>query len=682
MKLRELIPFWVIVSVPLVVVDAPLQLERLLRQADTDHDRKITIDDSRPKFWLEDLKGGRLEVSGTYPLSNLLQELKLATDTGGPGAGDGGRSAAIRTDRVFEGPVDRVSRSIRERYWDNLTRRVDADHLAQVLPDSKIDSKLPKGAWRYLYVPADDESAFRHFEQAALVHPELRFKVERLPPSGEVNAHHGLLALGLRGSEGVPYVVPGGRFNEMYGWDSYFESLGLLADGRVDLARAMVDNFVYQIEHYGKILNANRTYYLNRSQPPFLTAMISAVYERLDRGQKSDEAKSWLRRSLQAAVREYFTVWLGPDRLTATGLSRYYGSGHGIPPEVEKGHFDYVLRPAARRLKMTVPELEKRYNSGEVRDAELDDFFAQDRAVRESGHDTTYRWRVDGKDRAADFVTVDLNSLLYRYELDLARLIRRELGGTLEAGSAGAAIAGVPASTTADDWKQRARNRRELILKYMWDPETKLFYDYNFKGGFRSRYVSATAFYPLWAESAAEAGDEGARFLGNADAKALIDGLLAALEAPGGLAATSRASLNSVNSVNSLGSVRASIPRQWDYPNGWAPHQMMAWTALRSRGRERDALRLSYKWLYSITRNAADYNGTVPEKMDVERRSHAVFAEYGNVGTRFSYITQEGFGWMNASYQTGLEWLGTQNPVWRERLQSLIPPEWLDFQAP
>ena len=65
-------------------------------------------------------------------------------------------------------------------------------------------------------------------------------------------------------------MVPGGRFNEMYGWDSYFEALGLLEDDRVDLAKAMADNFVYQITHYGKILNANRTYYLTRSQPRFL----------------------------------------------------------------------------------------------------------------------------------------------------------------------------------------------------------------------------------------------------------------------------------------------------------------------------------------------------------------------------------------------------------------------------
>ena len=76
-----------------------------------------------------------------------------------------------------------------------------------------------------------------------------------------------------------PYVVPGGRFNEMYGWDSYFIILGLVEDKRTDLARDMVENFFFEIENYGAILNANRTYYFTRSQPPFLTSMIREVYE-------------------------------------------------------------------------------------------------------------------------------------------------------------------------------------------------------------------------------------------------------------------------------------------------------------------------------------------------------------------------------------------------------------------
>ena len=105
---------------------------------------------------------------------------------------------------------------------------------------------------------------------------------------------------------------------------------------------------------------------------------------------------------------------------------------------------------------------------------------------------------------------------------------------------------------------------------------------------------------------------------------------------------------------------------------------MMAWHALKNYGLEADRSRLIYKWLYTIVRNAADHNGTVPEKFDVLRRSHAVFAEYGNVGVNFAYITREGFGWMNASYQVGLNQLPEK---WIHSLEKLEPPEWLEMTA-
>jgi len=114
------------------------------------------------------------------------------------------------------------------------------------------------------------------------------------------------------------------------------------------------------------------------------------------------------------------------------------------------------------------------------------------------------------------------------------------------------------------------------------------------------------------------------------------------------------------------------LGRQWEAPNGWAPHQMLAWAGLRSAGFPADAERLAYRWLYTIARNAADYHGTVPEKFDVVKRSHAVFQEYGNVGTEFSYIAEEGFGWMNASFLVGLREL---SPERRRALRALEPPE-------
>lgn len=101
---------------------------------------------------------------------------------------------------------------------------------------------------------------------------------------------------------------------------------------------------------------------------------------------------------------------------------------------------------------------------------------------------------------------------------------------------------------------------------------------------------------------------------------------------------------------------------------------MLIWEGMRNYGFDDIAQRLAYRWLYTITRNAVDYNGTIPEKLDVVKRSHQVFAEYGNVGTKFSYITREGFGWMNASYQVGL---GILPKDLLDSLDRLIPPEWV-----
>lgn len=644
---------------PMIVeVDVEKEMSRLLKQADTDRDKKITVDDLRRgerggSFWLQDVESRRFEVSGTYYLANLLQELKLALDR---------KSRTLLSQDIFENPVHRISRFIREIYWDNLVRRVDANHLAKVLEDEK----MPKSEWRHLYVPEKDREAFDYFSKVSREKPDLKFKVWSLPTkldSGslrEISARHGLLALALKKTEkgafeGVPYVVPGGRFNEMYGWDSYFESLGLINDGRVDLAKAMVDNFVYQIENYGKILNANRSYYLNRSQPPFFTSMIRAVYEKLE---KTPDTKIWLARAVRAAVTEYLQVWQSEERVTEVGLNRYFGSAGVIPPEVEKGHFDFILRPAAKRHGVSIGDLQKRYNSGAIKDNELDEFFSHDRAVRESGHDTTYRWRVQGRDRAADFVTVDLNSLLYKFELDLAWLIRAELGGRL-------AMADRAQSTTSEEWTNRAKKRRELMLRYLWNPERKMFFDYCFKEKKQSTYVSATAFYPFWAE---DPQDVSTRFVAEKDAVSSMHNLLKALEQAGGLSASSESSLRSAQDLKHA--------RQWDYPNGWAPHQMIAWTALKNYRRLEARNRLIYRWLYTIVRNAADFNGTVPEKFDVVKSSHAVFDEYGNVGTKFSYITQEGFGWMNASYQVGLAELPGE---WHGPLERLMPPEWVSF---
>lgn len=624
------------------------QIKRLLKQLDIDQDQKITVNDHKKgvqlSFELRSKADEKFSVDGVYFNSNLLQELKLA---------DENKQESILAKRIFENPVHRISRSIKERYWDSLTRRIDGENLHKVLGDTKVSSK----SQYYLYVPYDDVEAFAYFKNTEALRPELKLQVKKLPQDitpeyvKSLKGKHGLLVLALEKDKGhfkgKPYVVPGGRFNEMYGWDSYFESLGLLADNRVDLARAMVDNFVYQIHHYGKILNANRTYYLTRSQPPFLTSLIRAVYQKLPRTKQN---KQWLSHSLKAAIKEYHSVWMGKERLTETGLSRYYGNGKGIPPEVEHGHFDHVLEPFAKKHRLSLKSFIKRYEAGKIKEPALDEFFVHDRAVRESGHDTTYRWRVEGKDKAADFVTVDLNSLLYKYELDIASFIKNEFEDNFQ---------GLKSRTFRDF----AKARKQRIRKLLWNEKENMFFDFNWKSKEQSRYISATAFYPLWAH---DPSLPETKILNDKEAKAFITHALNELETAGGIAATAKRSL-----------IKWGNPqheRQWEWPNGWAPHQMLIWEALEQYDHPGVTQRLIYKWLYMITKNAMDYNGTIPEKYNVYQQSHKVFAEYGNVGTKFSYITHEGFGWMNASYQVGLQRLG---PDRLKLLEKIIPPEWI-----
>jgi alpha,alpha-trehalase len=272
---------------------------------------------------------------------------------------------------------------------------------------------------------------------------------------------------------------------------------------------------MYEIEHYGKVLNANRTYYLTRSQPPFITSMLREVYDHLPR---NADTHSWLERGVNDAIREYRTVWMNKDHLTPTGLSRYFDIGYGPPPEVEPGHFNALFARFAKRYSMEPAAFEKAYRDGSLKVPELDQYFVSDRAMRESGHDTSYR--LIG--RCADLATVDLNSLLYKVETDIADLIRREFGGSLKS----------PDGTVekSDDWMKKARNRKTLIDKYCWNADKGLYFDYDVNTQQQSDFVSAAAFYPLWAKVASKE-----------QADRLVKTALPLLEAPGGVAGSTEA---------------------------------------------------------------------------------------------------------------------------------------------
>lgn len=262
-----------------------------------------------------------------------------------------------------------------------------------------------------------------------------------------------------------------------------------------------------------------------------------------------------------------------------------------------------------------------KYQEGIIKNKQLDDYFLNDRSVRESGHDTSYR--IDGN--CSDLNLVELNSMLYKYESDFAHLTEIYLNGNFN-------------GYNSVHWFAVAIERAERMHKLMWNEEKSQYFDYNFKTKEQTLFESATNFTPLWAG-----------LVDRKKANSVVKSLMSTLKEKGGIAACSEISRGEISTT------RPS--RQWDYPNGWAPHQIMIWKGLLNYGFNNEAQELIYRWLYMIIINAVNYNGTIPEKYDVVKGTHKVFAEYGNVGTDFEYITQEGFGWMNASYQYGLSLL-------------------------
>ncbi|KAG0088756.1 alpha,alpha-trehalase nth1 [Podila epicladia] len=633
------------------LIDVEETQKLILEQEDTDGDFQITVNDVGPKvitLGTADSAGfNKYDIRGTYMLSNLLQELSLAQDYGR-------KYVVLDEARLNENPVDRLSRMIRHHFWDGLTRRIDSEGLEMIANDPKNRSKntAPR-----IYIPHGEDEVLAYYQSVSLQKPHLRLDVEQLPEVitpkyvQSINEKPGILALAMtkfvdeEGHEtlkGVPFVVPGGRFNEMYGWDSYFESLGLLVDGRLELAKGMVDNFVYEIQHYGKILNANRSYYLTRTQPPFLTDMILKVYDRLPFSLEL-ENKQWLQVALTAAIKEYLTVWMSQPRYDPeSGMTRFYSEGVGMPPETEATHFDHVIKPYADAMGISIEEYSLMYNEGRVNEPALDNYFKHDRAVRESGHDTTYR--LDNC--CADIATVDLNSLLYKYEIDIAETIQTIFGDSFETpffvsyDTSLLALEDRPTTVvhTSAEWFERARIRQERINKYCWNEERGMFFDYDTRLKTMGTYESVTTFYTMWA--------------GVADrekAEKMMTMALPLFEVTGGLVSGTEAS---------RGVITLARPnRQWDFPFGWAPHQIVSWMGFEKYGFMEEAKRTCYRWLYTITKSFVDFNGVVPEKFDVVNMTHKVQVEYGNVGVDFKFIPREGFGWMNASYQVGLGYM-------------------------
>ncbi len=354
------------------------------------------------------------------------------------------------------------------------------------------------------------------------------------------------------------YVVPGGRFREMYYWDSYFTMLGLQASGRHDLVRAMCDNFAALIGRYGHIPNGNRSYYLSRSQPPFFAAMVELL--------ATHEGEGALVRYRPALQKEYDFWMEGAERLTAAAPA------HRRVVRLEDGSIlnRYWDDQATPRDESYREDVETARASG--RPAE--EVYRNLRAAAESGWDFSSRWFADGRTlasiRTVEFVPVDLNSLLYQLELTLARAHEPD------------------DASRAAQFRQRAQARRAAIHGHLWNEAVGAFTDYLWTERRPASQVTAATASPLFFGIATP--DEAER-----------------------TAATIRATLLGAHGVLTTSQ---STGQQWDAPNGWAPLQWMTIEGLRQYGHRTLADDIAHRW---VKQNLAVYRATgkLVEKYDV-----------------------------------------------------------------
>jgi alpha,alpha-trehalase len=395
----------------------------------------------------------------------------------------------------------------------------------------------------------------------------------------EVEPYSSLLPLGR------PYIVPGGRFREIYYWDSYFTMLGLEQDGQHDFARDMLTNMASLIDRYGHVPNGNRSYYLSRSQPPFFSCMVELIAAR-------DGDKVFV--DYLPELQTEHDYWMeGADKLAPGSAHRHvlrladgallnrYWDDRAVPrdesyrEDIETAH--RAIRPAA-------------------------EVYEDLRAGGESGWDFSSRWLADGNDlstiRTTAIAPVDLNALIMHLEETLAKAY--QLKGNPE---------------EAQRYRGLADDRRGAIERLMWNAQAGLFVDYLWRDGRQSDVLSAATVFPLYFGVATPEQT-------HAIAAALREKFLE----PGG-----------------LGTTLTENGQQWDQPNGWAPINYLAIEGLSNHGERDLAYQIADRWLHT---NVQDYSesGVLVEKYDVERGPEQRGSKGGGGG---EYELQLGFGWTN-----------------------------------
>lgn len=354
------------------------------------------------------------------------------------------------------------------------------------------------------------------------------------------------------------YIVPGGRFREIYYWDSYFTMLGLQLSKRTDMIENMVNNFAYLIDKIGYIPNGNRSYYKGRSQPPFFSLMVKLLAE-----EKADDVLI----KYQPQLEKEYQFWMqGSERLNAdnNAIHRVVLMTDG---SILNRYWDENATPRPESYR------EDRELAHEAADKEI--MYRHIRAAAESGWDFSSRWFKDANAfstiHTTDIVPIDLNCLLLFLEQTLCEIYK--LTGN---------------KAIADSYAKAAKLRSSAIKEYCWNQDKKFFFDYDFKERKQKEHFTLAAVFPLYFRLATQ---------GQAENVASI--IHSQFFKEGGLITT-----------------LSTTPQQWDAPNGWAPLQWMAVAGLMNYGMFHLASAITSRWI-ALNKKVYKATGKMMEKYNV-----------------------------------------------------------------
>jgi alpha,alpha-trehalase len=474
--------------------------------------------------------------------------------------------------------------------------------MAKIFPDGKtfVDCipKRPPGEIVKDYLAAKNNSSLRFSLQLFV---EANFELPKAPQLNYVTQEKDVV-MHIKNLWGVlrrdadtivegssllplpnPYIVPGGRFREIYYWDSYFTMLGLKESGETEMIENMVKNFAYLIETYGHIPNGNRTYYIGRSQPPFFAAMVQLLASI-----KGDEIYTTY---LPVLEKEY-AYWMDGAGTVEPGqafrrvvrmadgtlLNRYWDDSNVPRQESYREDLETAARSKRNKVEM----------------------YKHLRACAESGIDFSNRWFADGKNlttlQTTNMIAVDLNALLYNLEMVIAKA--RLING----------------DSTADQFTRKASRRQAAIDKYCWNKTLSYYTDYNFKTRRIWNNITPAGMYPF---CFFENKPDYLSLLAKRAAQSLKTKLLR----DGGIATTEK-----------------NTGQQWDAPNGWAPLQWMTIWGLDRCGQKELAADIAQRWM-KLNNDVFLRTGKLMEKYNVvDTHLDAGGGEYPG---------QDGFGWTN-----------------------------------